>query len=107
MISAVFGFAQVQLKQAIPRTQAEQMEYSLAAERRRMRLIHAETIIDLLSSCSSQTGKQRLSPGVFVYLQDFEERPREMSHESEVVFMIKGVIWFVWCLFMSIPPTLI
>uniref|UniRef100_A0A671Q497 Acyl-CoA thioesterase 11b n=1 Tax=Sinocyclocheilus anshuiensis TaxID=1608454 RepID=A0A671Q497_9TELE len=45
----------VQLKQVIPRTQAEQMEYSLAAERRRMRLIHAEIINDLLSSCSSQT----------------------------------------------------
>uniref|UniRef100_A0A8C1N0K8 Acyl-coenzyme A thioesterase 11-like n=2 Tax=Cyprinus carpio TaxID=7962 RepID=A0A8C1N0K8_CYPCA len=40
----------VQLKQVIPRTQAEQMEYSLAAERRRMRLIHAEIINDLLMS---------------------------------------------------------
>ncbi|KAL2089960.1 hypothetical protein ACEWY4_014648 [Coilia grayii] len=45
----------VQLKQVIPHTQAEQMEYSLAAERRRMRLIHAEIITDLLSSSSSQT----------------------------------------------------
>ncbi|NP_001417824.1 acyl-coenzyme A thioesterase 11b isoform X1 [Danio rerio] len=45
----------VQLKQVIPHTQAEQMEYSLAAERRRMRLIHAEIINDLLSSCCSQT----------------------------------------------------
>ncbi|XP_030640033.1 acyl-coenzyme A thioesterase 11b [Chanos chanos] len=45
----------VQLKQIIPHTQEEQMEYSLAAERRRMRLIHAEIITDLLSS-SSQTG---------------------------------------------------
>ncbi|KAG1973492.1 acyl-coenzyme A thioesterase [Pimephales promelas] len=50
----------VHLKQVIPRTQAEQMEYSLAAERRRMRLIHAETIIDLLSSCSSQTVSEHL-----------------------------------------------
>uniref|UniRef100_A0A8B9GR85 Acyl-CoA thioesterase 11b n=1 Tax=Astyanax mexicanus TaxID=7994 RepID=A0A8B9GR85_ASTMX len=41
-----------QLKQIIPRTQAEQMEYSIAAERRRMRLIHAEIINDLLSSLS-------------------------------------------------------
>uniref|UniRef100_A0AAR2IM49 Acyl-coenzyme A thioesterase 11 n=1 Tax=Pygocentrus nattereri TaxID=42514 RepID=A0AAR2IM49_PYGNA len=40
----------VQLKQVIPRTQAEQMEYSIAAERRRMRLIHAEIINDLLMS---------------------------------------------------------
>lgn len=45
----------VQLKQVVPRTQSEQMEYSLAAERRRMRLIHAEIITDLLSSCSAQT----------------------------------------------------
>ncbi|XP_017573278.2 acyl-coenzyme A thioesterase 11b isoform X2 [Pygocentrus nattereri] len=43
----------VQLKQVIPRTQAEQMEYSIAAERRRMRLIHAEIINDLLSSSSA------------------------------------------------------
>uniref|UniRef100_A0AAY4BEA2 Acyl-coenzyme A thioesterase 11 n=1 Tax=Denticeps clupeoides TaxID=299321 RepID=A0AAY4BEA2_9TELE len=44
----------VQLKQVIPHTQEEQMEYSLAAERRRMRLIHAEIINDLLSSSSTQ-----------------------------------------------------
>ncbi|XP_056585817.1 acyl-coenzyme A thioesterase 11b isoform X2 [Triplophysa dalaica] len=43
------------LKQVIPRTQGEQMEHSIAAERRRMRLIHAEIITDLLSSCSAQT----------------------------------------------------
>ncbi|KAL7884557.1 hypothetical protein AOLI_G00073270 [Acnodon oligacanthus] len=43
----------VQLKQVIPRTQAEQMEYSIAAERRRMRLIHAEIINDLLSGSSA------------------------------------------------------
>lgn len=47
---------QVQLKQVIPRTQMEQMEYSLAAERRRMRLIHAEIITDLLSSSTAQLG---------------------------------------------------
>ncbi|XP_056270287.1 acyl-coenzyme A thioesterase 11b isoform X2 [Pseudoliparis swirei] len=35
----------------------EQMEYSLAAERRRMRLIHAETITDLLSSSTAQLGE--------------------------------------------------
>lgn len=48
--------AQVQLRQVIPRTQTEQMEYSLAAERRRMRLIHAEIITDLLSSSTAQLG---------------------------------------------------
>uniref|UniRef100_A0A8D3BY58 Acyl-coenzyme A thioesterase 11 n=1 Tax=Scophthalmus maximus TaxID=52904 RepID=A0A8D3BY58_SCOMX len=44
----------VQLKQVVPHTQMEQMEYSLAAERRRMRLIHAEIITDLLSSSTAQ-----------------------------------------------------
>lgn len=51
-----FLCAQVQLKQVIPRTQLEQMEYSLAAERRRMRLLHAEIITDLLSSSTAQPG---------------------------------------------------
>ncbi|XP_049579140.1 acyl-coenzyme A thioesterase 11b [Syngnathus scovelli] len=47
----------VQLKQLTPQTQMEQMEYSLAAERRRMRLIHAEIITDLLSSSTAQLGE--------------------------------------------------
>ncbi|KAM4738684.1 acyl-coenzyme A thioesterase 11b isoform 2-T2 [Anableps anableps] len=47
----------VQLKQVIPHTQMEHMEYSLAAERRRMRLIHAEIITDLLSSSTAQLGE--------------------------------------------------
>ncbi|KAM6962875.1 acyl-coenzyme A thioesterase 11b [Aplochiton taeniatus] len=47
----------VQLKQVIPRTQLEQMEYSIAAERRRMRLIHAEVMNDLLSSSTAQLGE--------------------------------------------------
>ncbi|XP_015826970.3 acyl-coenzyme A thioesterase 11b isoform X1 [Nothobranchius furzeri] len=47
----------VQLKQVIPHTQKEQMEYSLAAERRRMRLIHAEIITDLLNSSTAQLGE--------------------------------------------------
>uniref|UniRef100_A0A7N8Y3T8 Acyl-CoA thioesterase 11b n=1 Tax=Mastacembelus armatus TaxID=205130 RepID=A0A7N8Y3T8_9TELE len=47
----------VQLKQVTPRTQMEQMEYSLAAERRRMRLIHADIITDLLSSSTAQLGE--------------------------------------------------
>uniref|UniRef100_A0A665UQ71 Acyl-CoA thioesterase 11b n=1 Tax=Echeneis naucrates TaxID=173247 RepID=A0A665UQ71_ECHNA len=48
----------VQLKQVFPHTQMEQMEYSLAAERRRMRLIHAEIITDLLSSSTAQLGTE-------------------------------------------------
>nr|XP_015210839.1 PREDICTED: acyl-coenzyme A thioesterase 11 isoform X1 [Lepisosteus oculatus]XP_015210840.1 PREDICTED: acyl-coenzyme A thioesterase 11 isoform X1 [Lepisosteus oculatus]XP_015210841.1 PREDICTED: acyl-coenzyme A thioesterase 11 isoform X1 [Lepisosteus oculatus]XP_015210842.1 PREDICTED: acyl-coenzyme A thioesterase 11 isoform X1 [Lepisosteus oculatus] len=48
----------VQLKQIIPRTQEEQMEYSIAAERRRMRLIHAEIMKDLLSNGTFQTAAE-------------------------------------------------
>ncbi|XP_061593614.1 acyl-coenzyme A thioesterase 11b [Cololabis saira] len=51
------GAAKVQLKQVVPRTQIEQLEYSLAAERRRMRLIHAEIITDLLESSTAQLGE--------------------------------------------------
>ncbi|KAK5870148.1 hypothetical protein PBY51_024805 [Eleginops maclovinus] len=51
------GVGKVQLKQVLPRTQMEQMEYSLAAERRRMRLIHAEIITDLLNSSTAQLGE--------------------------------------------------
>ncbi|XP_041064057.1 acyl-coenzyme A thioesterase 11 isoform X2 [Carcharodon carcharias] len=42
------------LKPVIPRTSEEQMEYSIAAERRRMRLHHLETIKDLVSSSTIQ-----------------------------------------------------
>ncbi|XP_072429854.1 acyl-coenzyme A thioesterase 11 isoform X4 [Chiloscyllium punctatum] len=48
------SIAEVQLKPVIPRTSEEQMEYSIAAERRRMRLHHLETIKDLVSSCTIQ-----------------------------------------------------
>ncbi|KAI1889246.1 hypothetical protein AGOR_G00177170 [Albula goreensis] len=44
----------VQLRQVVPFTQAEKMEYSIAAERRRMRLIHAEIVTDLLSNDTAQ-----------------------------------------------------
>uniref|UniRef100_A0A3Q3KX65 Acyl-CoA thioesterase 11b n=1 Tax=Mastacembelus armatus TaxID=205130 RepID=A0A3Q3KX65_9TELE len=54
----------VQLKQVTPRTQMEQMEYSLAAERRRMRLIHADIITDLLSSSTAQLECQEYQDAV-------------------------------------------
>uniref|UniRef100_A0AAX7SMC0 Acyl-CoA thioesterase 11b n=1 Tax=Astatotilapia calliptera TaxID=8154 RepID=A0AAX7SMC0_ASTCA len=54
----------VQLKQVIAHTQMEQMEYSLAAERRRMRLIHAEIITDLLSSSTAQLECQEYQDAV-------------------------------------------
>ncbi|KAA0719014.1 Acyl-coenzyme A thioesterase 11 [Triplophysa tibetana] len=45
---------EVQLKQVVPRTHREQVEHSLAAERRRMRLIHHDIMEDLLSNKNFQ-----------------------------------------------------
>uniref|UniRef100_A0A665U0H1 Acyl-coenzyme A thioesterase 11-like n=1 Tax=Echeneis naucrates TaxID=173247 RepID=A0A665U0H1_ECHNA len=46
----------VPLKPIIPRTQREQIEYSVAAERRRVRMVHDEIIKDLLFHSSIQQG---------------------------------------------------
>ncbi|XP_042191778.1 acyl-coenzyme A thioesterase 11 [Callorhinchus milii] len=48
------GCEKVQLKPVVPRTSEEQVEYSVAAERRRMRLGHIEAMKDLLSTISEQ-----------------------------------------------------
>ena len=48
---------QVQLRPLVPRTQAEQVEHSLAAERRRMRLVHADIMKDLLTNRAFQQGQ--------------------------------------------------
>ncbi|XP_034559117.1 acyl-coenzyme A thioesterase 11-like [Notolabrus celidotus] len=42
------------LKPSVPRTQKEQVEYSVAAERRRVRMVHDDIIKDLLSHGSIQ-----------------------------------------------------
>ncbi|XP_051554378.1 acyl-coenzyme A thioesterase 11-like isoform X2 [Myxocyprinus asiaticus] len=52
------GTNKVQLKQVVPCTYKEQVEHSLAAERRRMRLIHHDIMQDLLSN---QTFKRSIS----------------------------------------------
>lgn len=49
--------SQVILKPIIPHTQKEQVEYSLAAERRRVRMVHDDIIKDLLSHGSDQQGR--------------------------------------------------
>lgn len=49
--------SQVKLKQTIPRTEEEKTEHSVAAERRRMRLVYADTIKDLLANCAVQDGE--------------------------------------------------
>uniref|UniRef100_A0A8C8HCU9 Acyl-CoA thioesterase 11 n=1 Tax=Oncorhynchus tshawytscha TaxID=74940 RepID=A0A8C8HCU9_ONCTS len=47
----------VQLRPLVPCTQAEQVEHSLAAERRRMRLVHADIMKDLLANRAFQQGQ--------------------------------------------------
>lgn len=48
---------QVKLKQVIPVTEEEKTEHGVAAERRRMRLVYADTIKDLLAHCAIQDGE--------------------------------------------------
>lgn len=48
--------SQVILKPIVPHTQKEQVEYSLAAERRRVRMLHDDIIKDLLSKGSVPQG---------------------------------------------------
>lgn len=46
----------MKLKQVIPLTEEEKTEHGVAAERRRMRLVYADTIKDLLTHCVIQDG---------------------------------------------------
>ncbi|KAG5286456.1 hypothetical protein AALO_G00015050 [Alosa alosa] len=50
------GGGKVHLRQLVPRTQTEQAEHSVAAERRRMRLIHHDIMTDILNNESFQKG---------------------------------------------------
>ncbi|XP_029355103.1 acyl-coenzyme A thioesterase 11b isoform X3 [Echeneis naucrates] len=75
----------VQLKQVFPHTQMEQMEYSLAAERRRMRLIHAEIITDLLSSSTAQLGTAWRHKGECQEYQDAVPAERTRVESVELV----------------------
>ncbi|KAL8178625.1 UNVERIFIED_CONTAM: Acyl-coenzyme A thioesterase 11 [Gekko kuhli] len=47
--------AKIKLKPLVPQTEEEKTEYSIAAERRRMRLAHTDTIKDLLTNSSVQS----------------------------------------------------
>lgn len=47
---------QVRLKALTPQTEEEKIEYSIAAERRRMRLVHKDTLKDLLTRSPRETG---------------------------------------------------
>lgn len=46
----------MRLEPLIPQTEEEKIEYSIAAERRRMRLVHKDTLKDLLTSSPQETG---------------------------------------------------
>ncbi|KAM3840092.1 acyl-coenzyme A thioesterase 11 [Vipera latastei] len=46
--------AKIKLKPLAPQTEEEKIEYSIAAERRRMRLVHTDTIKDLLTKSPVQ-----------------------------------------------------
>lgn len=48
---------QVHLKQLVLYTHREKLEYSVAAERRRMRLLHVEIMKDLLNDAAFQASK--------------------------------------------------
>lgn len=49
--------SQVILKPVVPHTEKEQVEYSVAAERRRVRMLHDDIIKDLLSHGSVLQGR--------------------------------------------------
>lgn len=46
----------MRLKPLTPQTEEEKIEYSIAAERRRMRLVHKDTLKDLLTHSPQETG---------------------------------------------------
>lgn len=54
---------QVRLEPLTPQTEEEKIEYSIAAERRRMRLVHKDTLKDLLTSSSQEPGTVPCSLG--------------------------------------------
>lgn len=51
--------SKVTLRPIVPQTHKEKVEYSIAAERRRVRMVHDDIIKDLLSSGSIQQGDAR------------------------------------------------
>lgn len=54
---------QVKLKPLTPQTEEEKTEHSIAAERRRMRLVHKDTLKDLLIRSPRETGTMSRSLG--------------------------------------------
>lgn len=52
----------MKLKPLAPQTEEEKIEHSIAAERRRMRLVHKDTLKDLLTRSPRDTGTMRPPP---------------------------------------------
>ncbi|KAM9439316.1 acyl-coenzyme A thioesterase 11 isoform 1-T1 [Clarias gariepinus] len=78
------GNDKVHLKQLVPYTHREKLEYSVAAERRRMRLLHVEIMKDLLNDAAFQASK---SEGVCG--QDKEEEiPTEKTRVESVELVL-------------------
>ncbi|XP_017350950.1 acyl-coenzyme A thioesterase 11 isoform X3 [Ictalurus punctatus] len=71
----------VHLKQLVPYTHREKLEYSVAAERRRMRLLHVDIMKDLLSDTTFQTS---ISESVCEGQDDEEEVPSEKTRVESV-----------------------
>lgn len=57
MLRILFRFSQIKLKPLEPQTEEENTEFSIAAERRRMRLAHTDTIKELVSKSPVQAGR--------------------------------------------------
>lgn len=60
----------MRLKPLTPQTEEEKIEYSIAAERRRMRLVHKDTLKDLLTSSPRETGTVPPSLGFQIALTE-------------------------------------
>ncbi|KAF7692325.1 acyl-coenzyme A thioesterase 11 [Silurus meridionalis] len=75
------------LKPLIPNTELEKVEYSIAAERRRMRLLHVDIMKDLLSKNIHRTS---ISEGMFgAESQDTEEKvPTEQTRVESVELVL-------------------
>ncbi|XP_062843820.1 acyl-coenzyme A thioesterase 11 isoform X2 [Trichomycterus rosablanca] len=83
------GQEKIHLKQLAPGTHREQVEYSVAAERRRMRLRHVDLMKDLLSSAAFQTG---VSVGVSDAEGQDEDREEEVPAERTRVESVELVL---------------
>ncbi|KAI4894698.1 hypothetical protein NFI96_004118 [Prochilodus magdalenae] len=79
------GNEKVHLKQLVPVTHREQVEYSVAAERRRMRLIHIDIMKDLLNSTSFQGC---ISEAVCEAQDEEEEVPAEKTRVESVELVL-------------------